>query len=84
MVKNSPANTGDLGWVDPLEKEMATPSSILASENPVDTGAWLAIVYRVAKESNMTYQLNSNNKSSDRSLVTMSFNFLPFQDKKAK
>ena len=35
MVKNLPANAGDawvqsLGWEDPLEKEMATHSSILA------------------------------------------------------
>ena len=33
-VKNLPANAGDivqsLGWEDPLEKEMATHSSILA------------------------------------------------------
>ena len=37
MVKNLPFNTGDardagLGWEDPLEKEMATHSSILARE----------------------------------------------------
>ena len=37
VVKNLPANAGDakdvvqsLGWEDPLEKEMATHSSILA------------------------------------------------------
>ena len=34
MVKNLPANAGDvgliLGWDDPLEKEMTTHSSILA------------------------------------------------------
>ena len=34
MVKNLPANVGDvsltLGWEDPLEKEIATHSSILA------------------------------------------------------
>ena len=41
MVKNPPANTGDAGpWVqflgqeDPLEKEIATHSSILAWEIP--------------------------------------------------
>ena len=36
VLKNSPANTGDsvrsLAWADPLEKEMATLSSILAGE----------------------------------------------------
>ena len=41
VVKNLPANAGDtrlgrssLGWEDPLEKEMATHSSILAWEIP--------------------------------------------------
>ena len=38
MVKNLPANAGDAGlipgWEDPLEKEMATYSSILAWEIP--------------------------------------------------
>ena len=29
-----------LGREDPLEKEMATHSSILAMENPMDRGAW--------------------------------------------
>ena len=34
VVKNPLANAGDLGWIDPLEKEMATHSSILAWEIP--------------------------------------------------
>ena len=40
MIKNMPANAGDIrevqspGWEDPLEKEMATHSSILAWEIP--------------------------------------------------
>ena len=38
MVKNPPANAGDvvrsLGWKDPLKKEMAAHSSILAWEIP--------------------------------------------------
>ena len=29
-----------LSWEDPLEKEMATHSSILALENPMDGEAW--------------------------------------------
>ena len=55
MVKNLPANAGDavdpvrsLGWEDPLEKEMATHSSILAWELPW-RGAWPAIVHGVTK-----------------------------------
>ena len=38
IVKNLPANVGDTGsipgWEDPLKKEMATQSSILAWEIP--------------------------------------------------
>ena len=54
VVKNLPANAGDLrdqvpslGQEDPLEKKMATHSSIL--ENPMDRGAWWATVYSVVK-----------------------------------
>ena len=38
-----------LGREDLLEKEMATHSSILAWENPMDGGAWWATVHGVAK-----------------------------------
>ena len=48
-----------LGWEDPLEKEMATHSSILGLENPMDREAWWATVHGVAKSrtrlSNFTY-----------------------------
>ena len=40
---------GSLGWEAPLEKEMATHSSILAWENPMDGGAWRATVHRVER-----------------------------------
>ena len=52
MVKNLPAMQEtwlwSLGREDPLEKEMATHSSIPAL-NPMDRGAWWAIVHGVAK-----------------------------------
>ena len=38
-----------LGWEDPLEKEMAIHSRILAWRIPVDRGAWWATVCGVAK-----------------------------------
>ena len=38
-----------LSQEDPLEEDMAIPSSILAWEIPMDRGAWQATVYRVAK-----------------------------------
>ena len=53
MVKISPAMhetwVRTLGWEDPLEKEMATHSSILAWENLMDRGAWWAAVHGTAK-----------------------------------
>ena len=63
LVKNLPAmqetacNAGDSGSIldqeNPLEKEMATYSSILAWEI-LDRGVWWATVHEVAKESDMT------------------------------
>ena len=38
-----------LGWEDPLEKEMATHSSILAWENSMDRETWKVIVHGVAE-----------------------------------
>ena len=51
--KESTCNVGDLGsipdWEDPLEEGMATHSSILTWRNPMDRGAWWAIVHGVTK-----------------------------------
>ena len=53
MVKNLPAMqetwVGSLGGEDPLEKQMATHSSIPAWKNPMDRGSWCATVRRLAK-----------------------------------
>ena len=38
-----------LGWEDPLEKEMATHSSILSWRIPMDRGSWWVAVHDVAK-----------------------------------
>ena len=61
MVKGPPAmqetRVQSLGQENPLEKEMATHSSILAWKNPMDGGAWLATVHGVA-ESGMTERLH--------------------------
>ena len=50
--KVSACNVGDrvqsLGWEDPLEKEMATHSSVLAWRIPW-TGSWQATIHGVAK-----------------------------------
>ena len=53
MVKSLPAVwetwIRSLGQEDPLEKEMATHSSILAWKNSMDRGDWWATVHGVAK-----------------------------------
>ena len=53
LVKNQPAMqetwVGFLAWEDPLEKEMATHSSIVAWRVPMDRGARWATVHGVAK-----------------------------------
>ena len=53
MVKNLPAMwetwVQSLGWENPLDKGMATHSSILAWRIPLDRGAWWAAVHGVAK-----------------------------------
>jgi len=65
VIKNPPAkqemHIQSPSWEDPLEKEMATHSSILAWRIPVDRGAWPATVHGVAKESDTTEQLNNSN-----------------------
>ena len=52
-VKSLPAmweiRIRSLGREDPLEKEMATHSSIFAWRIPMNGGAWWATVHRVAK-----------------------------------
>ena len=56
-VKNLPVvqetQVGYLGREEPLEKEMATHSSVLAWEIPW-TGAWGAMVHGVRKEPDTT------------------------------
>ena len=47
-----------LGWEDPLEKEIATHSSILAWEIPW-TGAWRATIHGGAKSWTLNEQLST-------------------------
>ena len=53
MVKNLPLMqeiwVQFLGQEDPLEKELATHSSILAWRIPMDSGAWQTTVHRAAR-----------------------------------
>ena len=56
MVKNSPANagdTGDMGLIPGLGRfprgEKGNPLQYSCLENPMDRGAWQAMVHGVAK-----------------------------------
>ena len=53
MVKNPPANAGDLGsipgWEDPLEKENGNPLQYSCLGNLIDRGAWEATVHGVTR-----------------------------------
>ena len=63
MVKNSPATwemqVRSLGFEDPLQKGMATHSSILAWRISMDKGAWWATVHGGHEESDMTERLST-------------------------
>ena len=52
-VKHLPATretrVRSLGQEDPLEKEMATHSSILAWKNPMDRGVWQATAHGISR-----------------------------------
>ena len=49
MQETQETQVQSLGWEDPLEKEMATCSSILIWRIPVDRGDWWAIVCEATK-----------------------------------
>ena len=57
-----------LGWEDPLEEEMATHSSYSCLENPMDKGAWQAVVHRVMQSQTQLKRLSmhAHNQKSKR------------------
>ena len=58
VVKNPPANAGDMGLILGLGKssgkENGNPLQYSCLGNPIDRGAWQAIVHGVSKESDTT------------------------------
>ena len=69
MVKNLPANVGDVRDIDSIPGLGRSPGGghgnplqYSCLENPMDRGAWRATVHGVAKESDMTEQLNNTPK----------------------
>ena len=71
VIKNPPANAWDTG--DPSSilgsgrspgEGNANPFQYSCLGNPMDKGSWWTTVHGVAKESDTTYRLNSNNNTS--------------------
>ena len=68
MIKNPPANAGDVDSIPGSGRssgeENGNSLQYSCLGNPMDRGAWRAIVHGVTKESDMTWQLNisDNNK----------------------
>ena len=58
VIKNLPANAGDAGSIPGLARSPGggngNPLQYSCLENPMDRGAWWAIVHGVSKESDMT------------------------------
>ena len=65
VVKNMPSNARDAGSVPGLGRcpgeGNGNPLQYSCLGNPMDRGAWQVTVHGVAKESDMTEQVNNNN-----------------------
>ena len=76
LVKNPPAMQETWVWLIPglgrsPEKGKGNPLQYSSLENPMDRGAWRAIVHGVIKESDMTERLSLHFKSLNKSLTTI-------------
>ena len=64
MVKNLPANAGDVVSISGLGRSPGgvhgNPLQYSCLEKPMDRGAWLATVYRVAKSQTQLKQLRKD------------------------
>ena len=65
VVKNFPANTGDIGGTSSIPRSGRSPGGGCGNplqysclQNPMDTGAWRATVHRVAKGQTQRKQLS--------------------------
>ena len=83
MVKNLPANAGDMGSIpeleEPLEEEMTTPSSILARESPGTEepgGLWSMGSQRVEQDLATKQQSDQKNKEKKVSLSSLPRSFI--------
>ena len=68
MVKNLPANAGDVGSIPDLERspgeESGNPFQCSCLENPRDRGAWWAAVYGVTQSRTRLKRLSSSSSSN--------------------
>ena len=58
-----------LGWEDPLEKGIATHSSVLAWRTHMDRGTWRAATYGVAESPTQLSAQAQHRSSGERSQV---------------
>ena len=77
VVKNPPANSGDIrdvGLVSGLGRspggEHGNPLQYSCLENPMDRGAWRAIIHRVAKSWARLKRLSTHSRVEDKKLRT--------------
>ena len=68
MIKNPPANAGDVGLIPELGKSPGegddNPLQYFCLGNPMDRGAGRAIVHSVTKELDVIEQLKNNNSNT--------------------
>ena len=74
MVKNLPANAGDVGWILGSGRSSRRGNGKLLQYSclgsPMDRGAWWATVHGVTKESDTAWQLNNGETKVQRDQIT--------------
>ena len=83
MVKDLPANAGDVRDMGLIRGLGISPGEGNGWGNPMDRGAWWATVLGVPKDSDTTEQLNNNNNhhSPAKALVDLNSLFNHLSDK---
>ena len=77
MLKNLPTNAGDMGLIPGSGRSPGegngNPLQYYCLENPMDRGAWQAVVHGVAKEPVRTQELNNHNNNNNNRISVSSF-----------
>ena len=78
VVKNSPANAGDIGNTDSIHGSGRSPGEghgnplqYSCLENPMDRGAWWATVHGVAKSQTQLKQLSTHDRVSQPLIINL-------------